>query len=49
MEYVKDRGHYADLPYDELIATFRKYYPQYFKEERPKSASSFEEEASQER
>lgn len=49
MEYVKDRGHYADLPYDELIATFRKYYPLYFKEERPQSASSFEEEASQER
>jgi len=47
MEYVRDRGHYADLPYDELIATFKKYYPHFFKEDRSRSIYSFEEEASQ--
>lgn len=49
MEYVRDRGHYADLPYDEILEAFRKHYPMYFKEEGPRSVSSFEEEASQER
>ncbi|GAA6154004.1 transglutaminase-like domain-containing protein [Pseudoteredinibacter isoporae] len=27
MEYLNERGEYADLPYDELIADFHKYYP----------------------
>lgn len=26
MEYVHDRGEYADLPLDELLTTFREYY-----------------------
>ncbi|MDN5915338.1 MAG: transglutaminase family protein [Pseudonocardia sp.] len=26
MEYVRDRGRYADLPLDELLATFREHY-----------------------
>ena len=48
MEYVRDRGHYADLPFDELIAVFRKYYPMFFKEDDTRSAYSFEKDASQE-
>lgn len=27
MEYLNERGEYADLPYDQLIADFQKYYP----------------------
>ncbi len=27
MEYVHSRGSYADLPYDEIMATFREVYP----------------------
>jgi len=27
MEYLNERGEYADLPYQELIGDFKKYYP----------------------
>jgi transglutaminase-like putative cysteine protease len=27
MEYLKDRGEYLDLPFDELMAVMRKHYP----------------------
>jgi transglutaminase-like putative cysteine protease len=27
MEYLNERGDYADLPFDELCADFKKYYP----------------------
>ncbi len=27
MEYVNDRGVYADVPYDEILAEFRRVYP----------------------
>ena len=27
MEYVKERGHYLDVPYDTIIADFKKMYP----------------------
>lgn len=27
MEYLNDRGEYADLPFDELMRVMRKYYP----------------------
>jgi transglutaminase-like putative cysteine protease len=27
MEYVRTRGSYADLPYEEIMATFRELYP----------------------
>ncbi len=29
MEYVSDRGRYADVPYDEMMATFSVLYPSY--------------------
>jgi len=28
MEYVRDRGSFADLPYDEMIEVFRRAYPE---------------------
>jgi transglutaminase-like putative cysteine protease len=30
MEYVKQRGHYADVPYDTIIADFKELYPRRF-------------------
>ena len=30
MEYVYDHGPFADLPYDMIMAAFRKHYPIYF-------------------
>lgn len=27
MEYVNDRGEYADVPYEEIMAVFNQYYP----------------------
>ena len=27
MEYLNDRGEYLDLPFDDLMATMRRYYP----------------------
>ena len=29
MEYVRERGHYADVPYDEILGDFRKTYPRW--------------------
>lgn len=28
MEYVRDRGHFADLPLEDIRSTFEEYYPQ---------------------
>ena len=29
MEYVRERGHYPDVPYDKIIADFKKMYPRW--------------------
>ena len=29
MEYVRERGHYPDVPYDTIIADFKKMYPRW--------------------
>ncbi|MCK5100937.1 MAG: transglutaminase family protein [Desulfobacteraceae bacterium] len=31
MEYVKDHGHFADLPFDRIMTASREQYPLYFK------------------
>src|SRR5262252_7650141 len=31
MEYVRDRGHYADVPYQEILADLRETYPRWMK------------------
>jgi len=28
MEYARDRGSYADLPYEEMVEVFRRTYPE---------------------
>ncbi len=35
MEYVKDHGHFADLPWDEILLACQKAYPQYFENGEP--------------
>lgn len=31
MEYVRDRGHYEDVPYEAILADFKKTYPHWMK------------------
>jgi hypothetical protein len=45
MEYVHDHGPFADLPYDTIMATFRKHYPMYFTQDKSSLAGDFEAEA----
>lgn len=45
MEYVNDRGHFADLPYEKIMTTLKDHYPIYFKKDSAASADTFEEEA----
>ena len=54
MEYVRDRGSFADLPLDELVAACREAYPHSFDEQGrprdlPAARSGFEHEAERER
>ena len=30
MEYVKDHGHFADLPFEQIFAAYAKIYPRFF-------------------
>ncbi len=30
MEYIKDHGSFADLPWDTIMRTVKKAYPKYF-------------------
>jgi transglutaminase-like putative cysteine protease len=45
MEYVKDHGTFADLPYDEIYAAFRQYYPKVFDLKTNGNAETFSKEA----
>lgn len=49
MEYVYDHGPFSDLPYDMIIAAFRKHYPIYFTKEDAAARGDFEAEALKER
>jgi len=31
MEYLRERGHYADVPYESILADLRKAYPRWMK------------------
>ena len=46
MEYIRDHGHFADVPYDRIIANFRKYYPAYLQIQGAAREDDFEREAS---
>lgn len=33
MEYVRDRGTFADVPFESIVADFRRYYPRMFEQQ----------------
>jgi hypothetical protein len=45
MEYVKQRGEYDDLPYDELVADMRLMYPQLVTISEASAGGDFDREA----
>ncbi len=47
MEYTCDHGHFADVPYERILAIFRTHYPFYF-EQKDFKAGDFEREAQEE-
>jgi transglutaminase-like putative cysteine protease len=49
MEYMRDHGQFADVPYDKIITNFRKYYPAYFQTGGIARADDFEREAATEK
>jgi transglutaminase-like putative cysteine protease len=49
MEYLCDHGHFSDLPYEMILAAFRKHYPVYFTKEKEEIAGDFAAEALRER
>jgi transglutaminase-like putative cysteine protease len=48
MEYIRDHGYFADVPFEQIVAIFRQYYPFYF-EQKDFKAGNFEEEARKEK
>jgi len=48
MEYVRDRGHFADVPYDELFAAMHKTYPKLYEKHSGATWQNFEEDAAKE-
>ncbi len=49
MEYVRDHGHFADLPFDKIFAAFRRVYPKFFDAVTAKQADDFADEATAEK
>jgi transglutaminase-like putative cysteine protease len=45
MEYVRDHGHFADVPYERIVAYFRECYPAFFQHHDSVAAHDFEKEA----
>ena len=45
MEYVRDHGHFADVPHERIVAYFREYYPTYFQDHDKVRDHDFEKEA----
>ncbi len=52
MEYIKDRGSFADLPYDEMLSVFQELYPRWLARSKSMDSntadSSFIEDAARE-
>ncbi len=52
MEYVRDRGSFADLPYSDILAAFREHYPDFFSDDEALvtgNFGNFEREAMEDR
>jgi hypothetical protein len=48
MEYVRDHGHFADLPFDRIFTAYDQTYPNLFDHFAKKNQSDFSSEAEQE-
>ncbi len=49
MEYVRDHGHFADLPFEKIFSAYRRVYPRFFDSVPVKQADDFAEEATDEK
>ena len=49
MEYIKDHGHFTDVPYERIVSYFKEYYPAYFQMRRTAQEDDFEREATVEK
>lgn len=49
MEYVNDRGHYVDVPYEAILADFRRVHPRWLEAGARGRAGDFDAEATAER
>jgi len=49
MEYIKDHGHFVEVPYERIISCFREYYPAYFQIHDIPREDDFEREAASEK
>lgn len=49
MEYVRDHGAFADVPFERIAAEFRRTYPEFFSESGEVIGGNFDEEALGER
>jgi len=49
MEYIRDHGHFADVPYEQIVQYFREYYPSYFQIHGKARENDFEKEAANEK
>jgi transglutaminase-like putative cysteine protease len=45
MEYIRDHGHFADLPFEEIFAAYGKTYPKFFEHFGGGQANDFSAEA----
>ena len=48
MEYVRDHGHFADLPFERIFTAYAKTYPRFFENFGGKKTHDFSEEAAAE-
>jgi len=48
MEYVRDHGHFADLPFEEIFAAYTRTYPRFFEHFGGKKTHDFRAEAAAE-
>ena len=49
MEYIRDHGHFADVPYERIVHYFKEFYPAYFQMRSTSRVDDFEKEAATEK
>lgn len=48
MEYVRDHGHFADLPFEQIFTAYTKTYPKFFENNEGAKTHNFAEEVARE-